>query len=314
MDFFAELEKLQMKGPRLGMLQLTQENSEYTFATDQCKNCYLIANAVRNEDCMYGRDFYNNDDCVDCDHISGSQLCYECINCKNCYNGDHLQDCENSRDCSYGYDLKACTNCVGCVGFRKKEFHIFNEPYSKEAYFEKLKTLTLEEIQTRFLELKESTPRMFTQIINSENATGNYVYNSRNVFESFDVSDCQDIGHSNESKKLKDSWDIYILENSELCYEIACSHVLYNSNFCYMCVESSDLEYCEFVAYSKNCFGCVSLIRKDYHILNEPHSKEDYFLRLKQIKNELRARGEYGRRNLPFSYPFPDTVGTWSSH
>lgn len=311
MDFLAELKKVQLKGPRLGMLQLQALNSEYTFATDQCKNCYLIMNAVVNEDCMYGRDFYSNTDCVDCDHIFDCQLCYECVNLKHCYNCTYLQDCDNCRDCDVGYDLKSCTDCTGCVGLRKKKFYLFNEPLSEEKYKEKVKGLKPNEIWARMNELKEKTPRVYGQIIHCEDTTGDYVYDSQRAYSCFDVIGCQDVGYIDESRNLKDSWDISILEDSELCYEISSSHKLYNCNYCYMCVRSRDLEYCEFVMDSQFCFGCVGLIRKKFHIFNQPYSEEEYFKKLAEIKAELREKDEYGRVHFPSSYPIEYTLAEW---
>lgn len=86
MSFLDDYKTLQLKTPRVGMIHLKQTNSEFCYNIDECKNCYLLANAVKNEDCMYGRDFYNNQDCVDCDHILNCTLCYEVINCHYCYN------------------------------------------------------------------------------------------------------------------------------------------------------------------------------------------------------------------------------------
>ncbi len=315
MDFFTELEKLQLKNPRLGMLQIQSTNSRYTFAVQEAKNCYLVMNAVKNEDCMYGRDLYDNADCVDSDHMYRCTLCYQCLNAKNSYNCNFLQDCDECQDCEYGYDLKACKNCFGCVGLRRKEFYIFNEPYTKEKYFEKIKELKKSppaEIQKRYEEIQLKVPRVYAYQLNSENCFGDYVDNSQNAFHCFDIRDCQDVGYLHECKKLTDSYDITILEEGTLCYEISSSHILNNSNFCYMCINSSDLEYCEFVNNSKYCFGCVSLNHKEFHILNQPYSKEDYFKKVAEIKDQLRAQNLYGRRFLPSSYPLEDTVATWS--
>lgn len=311
MNFLEELEQLQLQTPRLSLIQLKNVNSDYTCATDQCKNCFLIANAVNNQDCLYGRDLYDNSDCVDCDHIAGCQLCYQCLNCKKCYNCDYLQDSANSYDCLYGYDLNGCSNCVGCVSLRHKEYYIFNQPYSKEAYFEKLKNLSQDEILQFFEELELKCPRLFAMQLGSENFTGDYVYFSKNAYECFDVVECQDVGYLVEAKKCQDSWDVTILEDSSLCYEIAGCHVLYNCNFCFMCSDSNDLEYCELVFNSQYCFGCVGLHHKRYHILNQPYEKEDYFKKITEIKAKLRETGEYARRFLPPVYPFENTVAVW---
>ncbi len=312
MDFLAELKKVQLNGPRLGMLQLQALNSEYTFATDQCKNCYLIMNAIHNEDCMYGRDFYDNTDCVDCDHIADCQLCYECLQLKHCYNCTYLQDCDNCRDCDFGYDLKGCESCTGCVGLRKKKYHLFNQPLLKEQYEEKVKALKPQEIWARFQELKQTLPRLYAQIHNSEDCTGDYIYHSQRAHECFDTSECQDVGYLLECKNMKDSWDVAILEDSELCYEISSSHQLYNCNFCYMCIRSRDLEYCEFVSDSQHCFGCAGLVRKKFHIFNQPYSEEEYFKKVAEIKDELRAKGEYGVVHFPSTYPLEESVASWS--
>lgn len=311
MDFFAELKKLQLTNPREGLIQLKNVNCDYTHLTDQCKNCYLLANAVSNEDCMYGRDFYGNTDCVDCDHIRDCTLCYECLNCKNCYNSDYLQDCENSRDCSYGYYLRDCADCIGCVSLRKKSFHIFNKPYSKEEYARKMKTLTPETIREGFSELKKKNPHIATYQLSSDNCIGNYVFHSRNAYEAYDIVGCQDVGYILEAKGVTDSWDISVMEYSELCYEISSCHKMTNCNFCFYCVGSSNLEYCELAYNCHDCFGCIALHHKRYHILNTPYSKEDYFKKVAEIKWQLRREGTYGQRFLPSTYPLDDTVAVW---
>lgn len=311
MDFFKEFEKLQAKIPRIGSIRLKPVNSEYTHNTDQCKNCYLIANAVKNQDCMYGRDFYSNEDCIDCDHILRCTLCYECLNSKECYNASFLQDCANCIDCQYGYFLKDCKNCIGCVGLNKKEFHIFNEQYSREDFFKKKARLGQEKIQSRFDELKLKVPRVFALQIGSENSTGDNVLNSKNAYSCFDIVECEDVGYLAECKKVKDSFDIFVLEDSELCYECSSNHILYNCNFCFMCVSSSNLEYCDLVFNSKYCFGCVSLNHKEYYILNKVYSKEDYFKKISEIKDQLKNEGTYGKWFFHSTYPLQDKVALW---
>jgi len=53
------------------------------------------------------------------------------------------------------------------------------------------------------------------------------------------------------------------------------------------------------------------LIRKEYHILNQPYSRDEYFAKVAEIKAELREKGEYGTRFLSSSYPYEDSVATW---
>lgn len=311
MDFFTEFEKLKLQTPRLGSVVLNAVNSEYTHNTDHCKNCYLLANAVQNEDCMYGRDFYENSDCVDCDHILRCTLCYGCVNCKDCWNSNFLQDCNNCSDSDFNYDLRDCKNCIGCVGLRKKEFHIFNEPYSKEDYLAKKSSLTQGEITREFENLKLQIPRRATLQINAENCFGDNIQNSKNVFYGFDVVDCHDSGYVAESKNLKDCFDVFVLEYSELCYDISSCYRINNCNFCFSCVTSSNLEYCEWVSNSSDCFGCISLNHKSFHIINKPYSKDEYFKKVAEIKDQLKKEGTYGNYYLEPTYPFTDSVASW---
>ncbi|MFA6528010.1 MAG: hypothetical protein WCT46_00545 [Candidatus Gracilibacteria bacterium] len=311
MFFFDELLALQKNTPRIGSIRLKNTNSEYTHNTDQCKNCYLLANAVGNEDCMYGRDFYGNANCVDCDHILKCTLCYECLNSKECWNCSYLQDCANCLDCDYGYYLKDCQNCIGCVGLRKKQYHIFNRPYSPEEYAKIKKSITRDQIASGFEELKLKVPRVFAIQLNVENCIGESILNSRNIYEGFDVNDCEDCTYVAETKDVKDSMDISVLEHGELCYECSSNHILYNSHFCSMCTSCSNLEYCEQMFNSKNCFGCIGLNHKEYCILNKQYTPEEYEKQVAEIKVRLKEEGTYGRFFLPSTYPLEDTVAGW---
>ena len=35
-------------------------------------------------------------------------------------------------------DCYDCENCFGCLGLRKKKFHIYNRSYSEEAYWKRV--------------------------------------------------------------------------------------------------------------------------------------------------------------------------------
>ncbi len=311
LDFVEEYRKLQLKTPRLSTFILNASNSDYCFNVDQAKNLYLVANGFQSQDCLYGRDIYNSNDCLDCDHIKEGTLLFNCINCRNCYNCDFLQESENCNDCRYGYFLRSCKNCIGCAGLTHKEFYIFNQSYSPEDYKKKLATLTEEEIKTGFQKISREVPRVNLTVLNSENCTGNCIYNSKNIHHSYDVHDCEDSGYLLESKKIKDSYDISVLESSQLCYQICTSQALNNCNFCYFCLQSSDLEFCECVNASEFCFGCISLHRKKYYILNQPYSKEEYFKITAEIKADLRARKLYGKMLIPSTFPHSETVAVW---
>lgn len=78
--------------------------------------------------------------------------------------------------------------------------------------------------------------------------------------------------------------DALILGESELCYWVV------NCGKCYRTFFSEDCSGCTDIYFSKgligcnNCFGCVNLRNKSYHIFNEPYSKEEYERKIKEFK------------------------------
>jgi len=93
----------------------------------------------------------------------------------------------------------------------------------------------------------------------------------------------ENAAYSNRIVKVKDSLDVYITDNSELCYQdLYCSnsYKIFFSNHCDSCVESWFLYDCR---NCEHCFGCTNLRHKKYHIFNKPHSKEEYFKKLKEF-------------------------------
>jgi hypothetical protein len=65
---------------------------------------------------------------------------------------------------------------------------------------------------------------------------------------------------------------------------IHCSHCAHSEN----CVDSSYLVRCVSLTGCSYCFGCVGLSQADFHILNEPYERSDYFALVRQLTRDLR--------------------------
>lgn len=86
--------------------------------------------------------------CVDCRGVVRSQYCRECTDCtesshcsrcKGCMMCTHCESCDRCTSSAYlvkCVGCNGCTYCFGCVGLFKKDFHILNEPYDRQTYFE----------------------------------------------------------------------------------------------------------------------------------------------------------------------------------
>jgi hypothetical protein len=82
---------------------------------------------------------------------------------------------------------------------------------------------------------------------------------------------------------------------SEQCYEIMSGGNLIECMYCYGCWYSNNLTYCELVYNSHDCFGCVSLNHAEYCILNKQYPKEEYFKKVEEIKQQMKADGTWGQ-------------------
>ena len=309
--FAEKFEALRLQVPRIGLQCVNNENSPFCQYTENSKNSYMVFASFNDEDCMYDTRVLYCTDCVDCAFCTKCELCYECVDCKNCYSCTQCVLCEQAIDCSYCYQCTGTQNCFGCVGLQKSAFCIFNKQYTKEAYLEKLKEvqkLSPGEIAQQMEPLLTSVPGVATYGRNNENSTGNNIFNCKNVetgFDSNDLFDCTHVYHCNDARDLLDCSN---LSKSELCYGIMSGGGLNNCNFCFGCFDSSNLEYCELVYNSHDCFGCVGINRAEYRIFNKQYTKDEYFIKVQEIKEAMKRDGSYGKM-IETTYPEVLTYG-----
>ena len=103
----------------------------------------------------------------------------------------------------------------------------------------------------------------------------NYIADGKNCylcFGSIAVEDCM-YGAPYESR---DCIDTYLARECEYCYETIDCEKLSSSAHVQDCANSLNLLYCFDCKNCQDCIGCVGLRNKQYYILNEPYSKEEY--------------------------------------
>lgn len=315
MSFVDDFKRLQLTQPRISLQFSQSENSEYTNYAFKNKNCYLVFGSHYNEDCYHLQYCYADKDCADCDRADKSELCYECVFCSNLYNCNYLLNSFTCSDCEFGYDLVNCKNCFLCAGLRNVEYHIQNKPVFKEEY-NKIKAVykannSAKELLAKLDEVRLTIPHVAFIQKNCENCLGSYLENSKNLFFCYNATSAEDCFHmSTIAHHVKDSCDCDSIgyDPSELLYECIGNSGNTNCNFCHASWHNSDLEYCEQVFNSHHCFGCISRNHAEYEILNQKYSKEDWFKKVAQIKEELKRQGLYGEWLLPSTYPYEDTI------
>lgn len=315
MSFLYDFRKLQLSQPRIALQFSQSENSDYTNYAFKNKNCYLVFGSHYNEDCYYLQYSYENKDCADCDRTDKSELCYECTFCSNLYNCNFLFNCFTCSDSEYGFDLVNCRNCFLCAGLRNAEYHIQNKPVPKEKYFDEVRKLkkaySIKQLLSELQKLRFTIPHINVIQKNCENCLGTFLENCKNLIFCTHANYAEDCIYLNSmAHYVKDSVDCDQIgyDPSELLYECIGINGGQNLNFCYACWHTSDSEYCEMVFNSHHCFGCIARNHAEYEILNKKYSKDDYFKKLAEIKDELKREDFYGKWLLPSAYPYEDTI------
>jgi hypothetical protein len=56
------------------------------------------------------------------------------------------------------------------------------------------------------------------------------------------------------------------------------------------CANSAYLYFSRNLSDCTYCFGCVGLSKKDFHILNRPFGRQEYFQLTQRLKRELGVR------------------------
>lgn len=189
---------------------------------------------------------------------------------------------------------------------------MFNEQLTKETYEEKLKSYRtkdgLQEAKKKFEILQMTLPRVYRRQLNSENCLGDYIYNSKNCLFCFDARDSEDCLYQERPIGCKDCVDCGFLHlNSELNYMVVSTSHTVNSNFCFIIDFSHDCEYCMYVYNSHHLFGCVSRNHAEYEILNQKYSPEEWLKKVREIKEQMKKDGTYGK-TLDSDFPMEDSI------
>lgn len=290
----------------------SSENSEYSNFAVGNKDCFMTTASDFNQDCFYIDNSNNNRDSAEASFINNCELSYDCVNTVGSYSCIGCDNVKNSNFCFFSSDLIGCSNCIGCVGLRNASSHVFNQPMSKDQYEAVVKKAALNTFHGYERLRKEAEQWILQQHheaptnINVENCTGAYIVNSKNCSECFNTVDSEDCRYSDLLHEAKSCMDVYGGTKAELYYQTVGSTGCYKPFCCAITWPgSSETYYCFLSRTAKNCFGCMSLQKNQYCILNKQYSKTDYEKFLEKIKAHMLASGEWGEF-------FPMKISPWS--
>jgi hypothetical protein len=320
--FFEQYQELQKVVPRMALLDKNSINSDYTNHSADNKNAYLTFCSHNCEDIFYSTWTMKSRNCMDCSYIyDGGERLYECIDSRKAYHCQFGVLLENCVDCFYCYDLHNCNNCFMSSNLRNKNYVFKNEQLSREEYLKKIAEYNLNSYKTREELLKEFFDLMLSNSIHryviserNVNCTGNMLFSSKNSKNCFDGEVLEDVKNSYASLYIKSSMDIYHIGwNTELAYEIHGCKGLYDSHFCHLCYDNRNIDYCDSCQNCNDLFGCISIKKGEYMILNKKYSKEEYEKLKIKIIEHMKDIGEYGEFFPPSIAPvcYNETQGNY---
>jgi hypothetical protein len=309
--FFEQFLELQKEVPRWSRIALTCENSDFTNNCAETKNSYLSFSSHSSENLYYCLRVYRSNDCIDCINVKNGHYSSNCTDCADIHNVHFSQLAENCSDSYFLIDCKSCNNCILCANLRNKSYMILNQQYSKEE-FEKAKEIFIKQLiaspksfVSQFEEFKKDKIRRGLNNNNCENVEGNFINGSRNIYNGFFVTSCEDSINIYNCDETKSSYDTAYNDKSELSLECDTAFGLYDCCFCSYTVNSKSCRYCDQCFYINNCFGCIGLKRGKNIILNKQYSEEEYKDLVSKINEHMKRTGEFGR-------PFPSHLSSFS--
>ena len=267
--FLEQLKELGEKTPYFGLeTQLpTIKNSDYSNALAWCKDCYQVFWADYCDNVYYSSILNNLKSSIDCLRGFYSELCYESVGIKKCYRTFFSYECTDCVDVWFSRNCYGSNDCIGCVNLRGASHCILNVKYTKEEYEEKVKELKLDtwtgikEFEKKARDFWATKPyREYDGNSLNLNATGQYVYRTKNSKEMYVV------GGAENSKwvqlvtvrPIEDCFDYSGWGNNvSLVYEsVNVGENANNVKFSIYCFpDCINLEYCNANIAGKNNFG-----------------------------------------------------------
>ncbi len=314
--FIDQLKELLLKVPKITTyLSLglgPNINSEYVNMASGCKNCYLIFNSGPAEEVLYSRGIKHVKDSSDMYFGVKLEKCYDSVNLQESSGILWGQNVTGSVDSSFVFNCRGLIDCFGCVNLNNKSHHFLNEPMDPEEYKAKVGEILgsyekIEAFKKDFEIFRKKFPVRENNNLKTVDSTGDYLFECKNVKDSFEITQSEDCKYLFASKNIRDSiGTIGHGTGCERVLEVVATGASSNVIGSYGVENSQDVLYGFYITKCKDCIGCDALRNGKYCILNKEYPKEEYDRLREKILNELREADLYGlmipTELAPFAY------------
>jgi hypothetical protein len=298
-NFFEQFQELQNAVPRIALFGKNNENCAYINHSVNSKNCYLCVD-VSARDTYYSKWMIQCYDCCDCYQLENSERCYEsqyAVGTNRCV---YCFLCHQSSDIAFCYDCVECRDCLLCTHLRHKRFCLRNEQLTEKEFKSRMQEWGLgshavfQKALSEYFDLWKQTFHKSQILLNAEHCAGDFIENCKNVHHSFGVIESQDCAYCYDAGHMRDCMDAYESAfDCELQYD---SHACCNAKrvfSCSVCHHVDSLACCDTCHNSSHLFGCISIKRKQYCILNKQYTQEQYEDLIPKIIAHMQGTGEW---------------------
>jgi hypothetical protein len=310
--FFTQFLDLLNVVPQISLQVDNSPQSEFVNQVSNCKNCYMVISGSNNEDCLHTHRTMKSKNVADSLIVLLGENQYESIECLESSDLIYSQECSSSLDLSFCYDVRGSNNCFMSANVRNGSYYFYDRPLTKAGYAEKMKAIDIgsyrnfEKYINEFEELKKNSLHKYANIQKAENVSGHAISNAKNCRECFGVGDVENGGYYLFVNDIKDGRD---LNNGcctgELCYEVNTVGVhsyniklsadawpaLTNATYTVSCRQGAD-----------SLFGCISMRKKQYCILNRQYTKEEYENLIPRIIDHMDKMPYVGKKGRVYKY------------
>ena len=303
-SFFEQFSNLLKVLPRQASYSTKNVNSDYCNYTSHMKDSYLMFGSWFSQNCGYCQTAMESKDCWDCLFIRKCELCFSSTDCTGCNQVFFSQKCSSCIDSAFLYDCKNCQNCLFSYNLRNKNYHVLNQPVSKEE-FNKIKQEMFGSyslFEKNLIDFKktvsEKAIHKFMTGERNNSVSGELISNSKNVHESYYIDNGENEKYAvRGGVGQKDSMDVFGVHSGELIYE--CNNMDFSSQ-CFFSVNGENNMNSNYLVdcdHSNNSFGCISVRKNEYCILNKK-----YGILVEKIKKQMNEIPYLDKKNKIYKY------------
>ncbi len=301
-SFFEQYRELFRAVPHVCLMTGFKEdvNTHYANYAWSNKDCYMIFNADFNEDCLHIASGFQNMKCVDCFNTHESENCYECVDVRNCFSclySTKMIDCSDSILCE---NCVRSSFCFWSTNLTNKKYYIFNTPVTKQKYLDFIheRDFLNKENRERARKIQRGSIHKSMYWNNAERATGDYIFNSKNIAHSYEMYDSEDCKYCLWIHDANDCYDVtyFWIQSLNNSYEsnvvwVGSNNVSFSSN---VVSNGYNIFYSYFMYEGcSDCFWCVWLRHKQYCILNRQYTKQQYHTLVPKIIEHMQATKQW---------------------